>query len=406
MESYTAVTSHFINNNWEMCSALLDCIPFEQRHTAENLSQVLKSSLESFKLYDKVGVAVTDSAANMIAAIRLTSIKHIPCFAHVLNTILQNNLAVIFPITNKVRDIVKYFRSSTIACEKLKTVQKQFNKDDTNGKVLKLILDVKTRWNSTYYMFDRIIEIQDSVQAAVGMLGNPVPILTVEEWTVINEIKKILKPFEQVSRELSLEKQISMSMVMVMVNGLFATLERIKKNTKDKLAIEFFDAIYKTLREKFANFEHNSIIARSTFFDPRFKKSFVNENAYKKVKDDIQTEMNRILKSLDEVQEDTGEPSEDEDIPEDDIWYNVQEERKSVKSTASSTSILELRQYNIEEEVISRKSDPLKWWKTREVIYPTLALFPKKYLCVTATSVPSERVFSKGGTIVSEKRNR
>ena len=50
--------------------------------------------------------------------------------------------------------------------------------------------------------------------------------------------------------------------------------------------------------------------------------------------------------------------------------------------------------------------DPLIWWKTNAGSFKCLAILARKYLCVAATSVASERVFSTSGNIVSAKRNR
>ena len=36
---------------------------------------------------------------------------------------------------------------------------------------------------------------------------------------------------------------------------------------------------------------------------------------------------------------------------------------------------------------------PLKWWKSEDTTFPLLAKMAKKYLCVCATSVASERIF-------------
>ena len=36
--------------------------------------------------------------------------------------------------------------------------------------------------------------------------------------------------------------------------------------------------------------------------------------------------------------------------------------------------------------------DPVKWWKTYSVQLPFLSLIARKYLCIPATSVPSESV--------------
>ncbi len=45
--------------------------------------------------------------------------------------------------------------------------------------------------------------------------------------------------------------------------------------------------------------------------------------------------------------------------------------------------------------------NPLDWWKTQEIHFPRLGKLAKKYLCVPASSSPSERAFSTGGNIVT-----
>jgi len=48
--------------------------------------------------------------------------------------------------------------------------------------------------------------------------------------------------------------------------------------------------------------------------------------------------------------------------------------------------------------------DPLSWWKEHEAKYPRLATLARRFLSVMATSVPSERVFSKSGWIANKRR--
>ena len=46
----------------------------------------------------------------------------------------------------------------------------------------------------------------------------------------------------------------------------------------------------------------------------------------------------------------------------------------------------------------------LSLWKTMEPIFPLLAVLARKYLCVSVSSVPSERIFSMAGHVVCRKR--
>ena len=51
------------------------------------------------------------------------------------------------------------------------------------------------------------------------------------------------------------------------------------------------------------------------------------------------------------------------------------------------------------------ESDPLQWWRNETQHFPILAVLAQKYLCICGTSVPSERLFSNFGFIVSEFRS-
>lgn len=52
------------------------------------------------------------------------------------------------------------------------------------------------------------------------------------------------------------------------------------------------------------------------------------------------------------------------------------------------------------------QDDPILFWKNNKQMLGALSEVALKYSCIPATSVPSERVFSKAGQIVSARRNR
>ncbi len=58
------------------------------------------------------------------------------------------------------------------------------------------------------------------------------------------------------------------------------------------------------------------------------------------------------------------------------------------------------------EREISRNENPLEWWRLNRSKYPKISQMAYKYLCITATSVPSERMFSASGHLTSDKRSR
>ena len=51
------------------------------------------------------------------------------------------------------------------------------------------------------------------------------------------------------------------------------------------------------------------------------------------------------------------------------------------------------------------KGNPLNWWRSHGGAYTQLSKVARGLLAITATSVPSERVFSLAGHVVTAKRN-
>ena len=47
---------------------------------------------------------------------------------------------------------------------------------------------------------------------------------------------------------------------------------------------------------------------------------------------------------------------------------------------------------------------PLEWWANAEHKYPLIAKFAKHMLAIPATSVPSERIFSTAGDVITASR--
>ncbi|ODQ73441.1 hypothetical protein LIPSTDRAFT_103977 [Lipomyces starkeyi NRRL Y-11557] len=51
-------------------------------------------------------------------------------------------------------------------------------------------------------------------------------------------------------------------------------------------------------------------------------------------------------------------------------------------------------------------SDPLQWFFSKQHQYPRIAGMARDFLAIPASSVPSERVFSIGGNLITAKRTR
>jgi hypothetical protein len=83
-----------------------------------------------------------------------------------------------------------------------------------------------------------------------------------------------------------------------------------------------------------------------------------------------------------------------------DVYVVKVEPSKSLFQRADT----EITRYRNETSSIHIGDNPLMWWKFNETSFPLLAKLAKMLLTIPATSVPSERVFSTAGEVVSAQR--
>nr|CAI5857914.1 unnamed protein product [Callosobruchus analis] len=68
-------------------------------------------------------------------------------------------------------------------------------------------------------------------------------------------------------------------------------------------------------------------------------------------------------------------------------------------------AVTELQRY-LGDGVLSRNKNPLDWWRENQYNYPYLSRLVRSKCCALGTSVPCERIFSKAGNILNERRTR
>lgn len=162
-QSYITVTAHFINSDMELCSRVLQTRQLPDSHTGEHVGNVLRQAQLEWAC--KVSVLTTDNAANMKIAAQTAGIPiHIGCFAHTLNLASGRALEVkeVHQILAKMRSIVSFMHRSTTAAALLNQKQKMLQIPEN-----KLIIDVKTRWNSSYLMVERFLQQQVAILATL-----------------------------------------------------------------------------------------------------------------------------------------------------------------------------------------------------------------------------------------------
>ena len=185
---------------------------FPDSHTAENMAEELKGILSHWELsVDNLVAATTDNCSNMVRALFINNWTHIPCLSHILNLAVEKVLALLPVVSRAVarcRRLVSHFHHLSKSSYMLKAKQEDL-KHDTHS----LIGDVVTRWNSTYYMIERVLEQQQPLCAALLALkkGDLMPSDT--EFAVMETYVEIMKPLVTVTEGIGAQKWVTISSV-------------------------------------------------------------------------------------------------------------------------------------------------------------------------------------------------
>ncbi|XP_073341911.1 E3 SUMO-protein ligase ZBED1-like [Pagrus major] len=400
-----SVTCHFVEN-YKMASCLLDCFEFSDRQTCENLAEELLKVAKEWDVENKVVCCVSDNAANIRKAIKILKWTHHPCLAHTVNLFVRDALKVMKPTVDKVKAIVEFFHRSTTATEKLKSTQRRMGMPELRPKQ-----ECITRWNSTFHMLKQILESKDAVTSSLAVINAPGDPLSQEEWEVLQEACTVLEPFEQVTVEISADSYVIASKILILCKGLQRVTAEHQTRVITGKVTELVAALCASMDRNFHRIEYDSILSETSMLDPRFKKLAFNDN---RAADEA---LQRITAAAARYGQPTPLPGgqEGEEATEDEqeepqasaVWRFFEERATgdTTRRNPSADAILEVRSY-LEEPLFQRSADPLSWWETKASIYPRLTHVMARRLCIVATSVPSERIFSKRGQIITERRNR
>ncbi|CAH1113759.1 unnamed protein product [Psylliodes chrysocephalus] len=153
-------------------------------HTSKNLANEISNIAREWEITDKILLIVSDNASNIKGAImNELNLKHFGCFAHTLNLIVNHSLDIpeILSLLAKVRKVVAHFKRSALANEHIMKYQ-----ENMGNAPLKVLQDVATRWNSTYYMLERFLLLENALKSTIAILNKDIPILSGEEWKYVS----------------------------------------------------------------------------------------------------------------------------------------------------------------------------------------------------------------------------
>jgi len=174
------------------------------------------------------------------------------------------------------------------------------------------------------------------------------------------------------------------------------------------IALQLKSALLENLSRRFGRMEEIPILSIATILDTRFKT--LHSNNALAASQAIRTIRLKILDLKTNSSSSNSKDSSDDDTDmADSLWsfHNELVTKKASENSEESSERMptELKHY-ISQPTIPLHENVFKFWNVHKTIYPHLSKIAGPYLSLVATSVPSERLFSKAGNIMTNKRNR
>ncbi|XP_076679539.1 E3 SUMO-protein ligase ZBED1-like [Andrena cerasifolii] len=225
-DGYLTVQARFINKDWKIVNVTLTTEEMSERHTIENLAARFTHVFLEWGIENIISGIVTDNASNIVGAVlqlpNVAEKQDLTCSVHTLQLCINVGLSQgeIKRVCSKASAIVTHFRHSNVATAALEKAQIQ-----RKLKTLKLIQSVKTRWNSTFFMAERLVENKIpvvSVLADKTVTNEAIAIkleMTATEWGILSALVTALRPV-QIACELLCVNTSSVSMVHPILNML------------------------------------------------------------------------------------------------------------------------------------------------------------------------------------------
>ncbi|KAG8235353.1 hypothetical protein J437_LFUL015862 [Ladona fulva] len=259
---------------------------------------------------------------------------------------------------------------------------------------------VKTRWNLTFHMLARVLEIKPSLTSLIAIEYAALENLTSNEIELMYNCCKILEVFKDVTKEISSEKAVTPSKINLIIDALtnwcneWLQKKDLPHQVVGKMAdhtnmhcsshatypqkpcclwtppsrslhrpdVNFsYGKILEGLEKRFEEIGDNPLLAESTFLEPRFLKyGFSNPEAYERCKKRIISKIRDSRKQNVLTSRTTLNASK--------IWEKFDSFVAGIQQNREVTSggSIQVNKY-VNEPLLSRSCDPLK--RSRSIVY-------------------------------------
>ena len=416
-KSFVAINVSYVTEDFELKKKIIDVVEMPEDKNAANYRDRVDKTEESHGIAGKVFMYTTDNENTMKAAFGVH--ERNGCFAHIESKASKkalDNQTSLKKLRLKLRKIAKKANKSSKFKYALSNQQK------TRGlRQMTLKQEVKTRFTATHTMFRSFLndpkegnedsvnmrKVKENIKAVnAAMVDAKFPKKDLEKLEIkLEDVNKMIKlvpildTLEEGITLLGAEKYATASSVLPFENKFYQVLEA---DEDDPYYLAKFKSDFKRELTTRCNSNLNrKTLIKASFLDKRFEKieKFVEKTEAEEVLKDIKSELDAV---------------EAEEMEKNDKENNNEEPPKKRKRflalSISDSEDEEVR--NAKEEFLRYRAEPklrsdgcpFEWWRSRKAEYPIMARLARKYLAVSGTSTPAERVISRLGLVLSKRR--
>ncbi|XP_074336899.1 zinc finger BED domain-containing protein RICESLEEPER 2-like [Apium graveolens] len=244
------------------------------------ITRVLTITVDNATSNDVALQKLKDRVGNWETSVLNCENLHLRCVAHILNLIVKDGLGVFDKSISKVRNVIKYVRLSP-AREYMFMECAKFGRIETKKA---LILDVDTRWNSTYEMLDVAekyekafsrYDTQDPRYKKNLKLDNLDGRPTCEDWNTVRKFAKFLKFFYDLTVKIPGTSYVTSNIFLHEIYAVHAILNEWTYGSNEQMYV-----IGKEMLGKFNKYwgdpnKMNNLLFIAVVLDPRHKLQFV-----------------------------------------------------------------------------------------------------------------------------------
>ncbi|XP_054283311.1 zinc finger BED domain-containing protein 4-like [Macrosteles quadrilineatus] len=366
-DSFMSLTLHYLSKDFDYKSFVLGNKNITEAHTSLFLLGQLEEMVENWELPKIPIYVLSDNAANIKAALDKSSWERIPCFAHTLQLAIhdaESEVPGINEMCKRARNIVGHYSHSSSARARLKNIQKRLSLPDHE-----LLQDVATRWNSRYDMLSRLLEQKEAVSADIAASAD-IENLTTSQWKLASGVVEILKPFKEVTTQLSSEKYPTISMVAPALHVIEDYLLNFLRKGEQGTGLSLARALSKAIKSRFPIYRKDKMYIAPMILDPRYKTKIFSEAEQGLALTTLKSCIANLPKptttspsASTELSADLTQPETSKQSDVKTLWSTFD---SSDDETSSSSNLVDKElDFYLEKKRISTVENPLHWWKEK-----------------------------------------